>query len=37
MYKSSEYKQITIFDFQQPAGVQLDPKNEWVVAGDLVP
>lgn len=37
MYKSSIYKQITIFDFQQPAGLQLDPKNEWVVAGDLVP
>ena len=36
MYKSQVNAQISFFDFNQSCGIELDPKNEWVVlAGKL--
>ena len=34
MYKSSNCRQITFFDFNQGCGLQLDKTNEWVVLAD---
>ncbi|MCI2048888.1 MAG: transposase [Lachnospiraceae bacterium] len=37
MYRSGTDSQIGFTDFNQPAGYQLDPENEWVKRADRVP
>ena len=39
MYRSSknEARQITLFDFNQSCGTQLNPNNEWVRLADMIP
>lgn len=37
MYKMTVPQQISFDDFNQAAGVPLDPKNEWCILADLIP
>lgn len=37
MYRSTSNNQLGFTDFNQPAGYQLDPENEWVKRADLIP
>ena len=34
MYTSPKFHQIAFTDFNQSCGMQLDPKNEWVLLAD---
>lgn len=37
MYKTVESLQISFTDFNQTAGMQLDPENDWVFRAELIP
>ena len=37
MYKFSNNHQITLFDFNQSCGMQLDPDNDWIKLADRIP
>lgn len=36
MYKTVSNKQITLFDFNQSCGIQLNPENEWIQLADRI-
>ena len=37
MYKPADKTQISFLDFNQPAGLHLNPNNRWVQMADKVP
>ena len=37
MYKFSNDRQITLFDFNQFCGARLDPENEWIALSEIIP
>jgi len=37
MYKKETMKQLSVFDFNQAAGIYLDPNNRWIKLADMIP
>ena len=37
MYKINQEKQISLTDFNQPLGLQLNPDNRWIQLAETVP
>lgn len=37
MYKSNTHAQRTLFDFDQPCGLKMNPDNRWIKMADTIP
>lgn len=37
MYKVNDHQQYTIFDFNQPVGLHMNPNNRWIQMADRIP
>ena len=37
MYKFERYRQLGLADFNQPAGLKMDPENRWVKKAAAIP
>lgn len=37
MYKKQTNRQLTIYDFDQPLGLTMNPENRWVKKADSIP
>ncbi len=37
MYKKQTNRQLTIYDFDQPLGLTMNPENRWIKKADSIP
>ena len=37
MYKFERYRQLGLADFNQPAGLKMNPENRWVKKAETIP
>lgn len=37
MYRKDRHHQFSLFDFNQPIGLKMNPENRWVKKADLIP